>query len=74
MVESKVIISGSELTRPTQFSRHFNRFNFDFNPNNNCWKGNLIIFVMTLVSTHSNSWIEIRVSGALGSQPQAKLG
>jgi len=31
---------------------------------NSRWKGNLIIFAMTLVLTHSNDRIKIRVSGA----------
>ena len=30
---------------------------------NSHWNENLIIFAMALVSTHSNSWIKIRVFG-----------
>ena len=40
---------------------------------NSHWKGNLIIFVMALVPTCSNSHIKIRVSNALESQPRVKL-
>ena len=40
---------------------------------NSCWKGNLIIFAMALVSTHSDTQIKIKVSNALGSQRQVKV-
>ena len=40
---------------------------------NSRWKGNLVIFIMTLVPIHSNGRIEIRFSSAPKSQPWVKV-
>ena len=48
-------------------------FSVQLQPMNSLWKGNLIIFVMALVLTRSNGQIKIKVSGALGVNPESNL-